>query len=268
MLEKINNRLQFEWRKISASQRSLPDFIIAGTQKGGTTSLFDYLIQHPNVLPPIEKEIHYFDSKINAGKNWYKAHFPFVKNENFITGEASPSYLYFEPCHEAIHKLVPNAKIILVLRNPVDRAFSHFHMMQKRFKVENRSFSEAIRSSAVSNIDVNAGSSQQIISKKDQHFSYVERGFYLQQIKSLLRFFPKNQLKVYSSESLFADPQKVVNDVFDFLSLAPYDSVDFVPSNTGSYVSKMSQEDRSYLEEIFQEPNENLFSFLEKTFPW
>ena len=111
--------------------RLLPDFIIIGTQRGGTTSLYSYLASHPSVGPASTKEVHFFDNKYTKGLAWYRAHFPsaiekyyaeHIQKRKFITGESSPYYLFHPHVPKRVAKDVPHAKFIVLLRNPVDRA--------------------------------------------------------------------------------------------------------------------------------------------------
>src|SRR5579885_2674785 len=133
--EAAQSSLRF-YRTITSSIRLLPDFIIIGTQRGGTTSLYAYLGQHPQIAPAVIKEVHFFDNNYERGVGWYRTQFPFLieksiaKNigqQNFITGEASPYYLFHPHVPERAAKVVPGAKLIVLLRNPIDRAYSHYY---------------------------------------------------------------------------------------------------------------------------------------------
>lgn len=119
----------------------LPDFIIIGAQKCGTTSLFNYLSKHPDVSLPEEKEIHFFDKFYNKGINWYKKNF---LNDGMLTGEATPYYIYHPHVTVRISSCCPNAKLIVMLRNPIDRAYSNFSMEKQRNNEPLATFEEAI----------------------------------------------------------------------------------------------------------------------------
>src|SRR5689334_8975756 len=123
------------YRNSTSQLRLLPDFIIIGAQKGGTTSLYNYLIEHPLIKSARRKEVHYFDRNFHKGVSWYKAFFPtslekyYAENilkKDFITGEGSPEYLFYPHCAEKAVRVLPQAKIIALLRNPVDRAYSQY----------------------------------------------------------------------------------------------------------------------------------------------
>lgn len=124
-------------RWITAPLRTLPEFIIIGAQKAGTTSLYNYLIEHPSIFPAFKKEVLYFDVNYRKGIHWYKSFFPTTifkfliskySNRRFITGEASPYYILYPHAAKRIHSTLPKVKIIILLRNPINRSFSqYFH---------------------------------------------------------------------------------------------------------------------------------------------
>ena len=134
-------------RNLSRNYRLLPDFLIIGYQKCGTTSLYNYLAQHTNIAPAGRKETHYFSISYWRGINWYKSYFPtiFTKkkkggktNGKFITGEASPQYIYHTYSLDRIQKTLPNVKLILLLRNPIDRAYSAYQHVYKSCKEQHQ----------------------------------------------------------------------------------------------------------------------------------
>jgi len=132
----------------------LPDFIIIGVQRGGTTSLYKYMTKHPKIIPALKKEIHFFDNKFGKGLSWYESQFmqnPFFcllkrkrKSEDTITGEASPYYIYHPHVPKRISKILPNVKLIAILRNPIERAFSHYNH-EVRLGAEKLSFEDALK---------------------------------------------------------------------------------------------------------------------------
>ncbi len=145
--------LNYKLRNITSRLRVVPDFPIVGAMKSGTSSLYLYTTQHPHVLPALKVEVHYFDINFNRGNKWYRSHFPtifykfisrLIKRHKMITGEASPYYLFFPHSAQRIYTTFPNLKIIIILRNPVDRAYSHyFHSTRGGF--ESLSFEEAVK---------------------------------------------------------------------------------------------------------------------------
>ena len=157
----------------------LPEFLIIGAQKSGTTSLYNYLTQHPMVGTAFEKEVRYFNNHFDKGLNWYKAHFPLrIRSSQFMTGEGEPSYLPHPVAPQRVYELVPQVKLIVMLRNPVDRAFSHY---QHRFirDREPRSFEEVC---ATDKDTLRNGwdglPTGDLVRLGHWHYSYLPRGFY------------------------------------------------------------------------------------------
>ncbi len=118
----------FSWiyRRLTSGSRRLPDFIILGAQRAGTSSLYYYLSQHPQILPAVRKELHFFDDHYRRGLGWYRSQFPTRGARGTITGEATPYYLSHPHAPARIQRLLPQARLIVLLRNPVERAISHY----------------------------------------------------------------------------------------------------------------------------------------------
>jgi len=151
-LQKLTTQIYLKYCNITGFAHVIPDFLIIGFPKCGTTSLYEYLLQHPDIHPPIGKEIDYFDRLYSRGRNWYKVRFPTVFKKNiftkvlgrdFLTGEATPRYMIHPHALNRIKKILPKAKFIILLRNPIDRAFSHYNM-NFRNGYENLSFEQDI----------------------------------------------------------------------------------------------------------------------------
>ncbi len=257
----------------SAHRRAMPDFIIPGAQKAGTSSLFAYLSQHPEVVPPVTKEAHYFDLKYDRGEAWYRSYFPLVeslKDGALITGEASPYYLFHPHCPERIRETVPAVKLIVLLRNPIDRAISHyFH--EVRLKFESLSMEEAF-----------AAEEERIgpdIEKMEedptyagfahQHFSYKKRGIYADQIERYRALFPPEQMLILKAEDLFADPETVTRAVYAYLEIDPDRAPrNARPRNVGSYEGRVSAPVYDSLAAYFAPHNERLYALLQRDFGW
>ena len=125
----------------TARLRRLPDFVIIGAQKAGTTSLYDLMTRHPSIAPAYDKELRYFSTYYDRGETWYRSNFPVVRGQ--LTGESTPSYVFYSAAPSRMKKLLPNARIIVILRNPVDRAYSHYNMVV-RFNRVSVPFREAL----------------------------------------------------------------------------------------------------------------------------
>jgi hypothetical protein len=189
----------------------LPNFIICGTQKGGTTALYHYLNEHPEICIPKKKEIHYFDLNYHRGVEWYGKNFIECQNEKAkAIGEASPLYMYLEEVPERIKEFLPNIKLIFILRNPVNRAYSHY-WHEVKLGYEHLSFEEAIKEEkkrlAIGGIFNN------------QHFSYKDRGKYIIQLKKFRKYFPYKQMLVLINEELKENPEYNMKRVFEFLGV-------------------------------------------------
>lgn len=267
-------------RKITAPLRVLPDFLIIGAQKAGTTSLFEDLINHPCVGRPIKKEIHYFDypENFNRGVWWYRSHFPLmmhkfysaaVRKEPFITGESSPYYLFHPHAARRVAEILPHVKIIVLLRNPVDRAFSHYQH-EVNGGNETLSFEEAIqkRNQELKTEIQKMNQDEKYKSRIHQCYSYLLRGIYWQQLESWFQFFPKHQFLILNSESYFQEPAQVYRQVIHFLGLPEYTLERFKNAYPGKYTSRMSKAVRDYLKEFYKPHNEKLCENLGTRFSW
>ena len=227
----------------AVTERGLPEFIIIGAQKAGTTSLYAALATHPKIRAASKKEVHFFDYNYHRGLGWYLRHFPAParRRGGAITGEASPYYLAHPHAARRIHAAVPGVRLIAILRDPVDRALSHyfshrFHArkhgqvpltMEEAFDGEEaRVMPELGRMLADEGYDSHAF----------QHFSYKTRGLYAGQLERFFEFFPRDQVLLLRSEDFFARPGEVVSRCHRFLGLEPEaGTADLRPRGQGHY---------------------------------
>jgi len=266
MKQTINN----QFRVITSSLRRLPDFIIIGAQKGGTSSMFSYLEQHPQLKLSIKKEIHFFDCNYLNSLNWYRSHFPLKWiHSNKKTGEASPYYLFHPLAAQRVFQHCPEVKIIVLLRNPVDRAYSHYMMQSKRKVDPLPTFEEAIAAEK----DRLNGELEKIISNpgyvsyNHQRLSYLSRGMYYQQLTEWFKYFPIDQFLIIKSESFFENPQDELLKVYKFLDINSRFPLDLSPDNTNTY-SPMLEETRISLNKYFKDENNKLSELLGGDFQW
>jgi len=254
----------------------LPDFLIIGAQKCGTTSLYNYLLQHAHVGPAFEKEVRYFNNHYENGVNWYKAHFPlrasgFSTERNgtkLITGEGEPSYLPNPIVPQRAFELIPKAKFIVMLRNPVDRAYSHY---QHRFNQsrEMRTFEDIVK--ADKEVLKNGWHNLPTEDYKrlgNLHYSYLPRGIYVDQIESWMLVFPKEQFLIIRAEDFFSDTQVIYDRVLTFLGLPEHCLKKSNRHNVGKYAQKMSADVRQDLTQFFRPHNQRLSEFLNRDFAW
>lgn len=191
------------------------DFIIAGVQKAGTTALFDHLGDVPGVALSATKEVHFFDDEsVDWARPDYAAYeAQFAAAEGALVGEATPIYLYWPNALERIFAYNPAMRLILMLRDPVERAWSQWRMETAR-GVEREPFSWCIRQ----------GRQRLFASEPWGHhreFSYVERGFYGEQVARLFELFPRDQVLLLKAEDLRADPNTVLASICAFLGAPP-----------------------------------------------
>ena len=232
-------------------------FIICGTQKGGTTALDRYLRMHPEICMADKKEVHFFDNDnffIDKKPDYLKYHLNFSPRDHHkIIGEATPIYMYWKNSIKRMHNYNPDMKLIAVLRNPMDRAFSHWNMERDK-KREHRSFWKAIKDEESSLLDT-----EHI---QDRTFSYLERGFYSDQIKQILSTFNNDQLLLLQNESLRNDPNKVLGKVAKFLSISSFETVEHVEIHTRSYPIELSNDELDFLHNFYKDEILKLESLL------
>ncbi len=218
----------------TADLRPVPDFLIVGAKRGGTTSLWRYLCEHDGVLdlfprPEKIKGIYYFDENFGRGQRWYRSHFPSRAaraqagrrlGHRVVAGEASPYYLYHPLAPMRARSVAPEALVIVSLRDPVERAFSHFKERRTN-GTEPLSFADAIAAEP----DRIAGEEERIIAEDGyvsfahRHMSYVDQGRYAPMLKRWFDAFGRDQVLVEISEEMYADPQAAVDRVTERLGL-------------------------------------------------
>jgi hypothetical protein len=265
-------RLRADYRLLTAPLRGLPSTLIIGAQRSGTTSLFSYLVQHPNVLPPLGKEIHYFDFHYDRGINYYRGRFPYSHRlrHGTMTLDATPYYLIHPLVPERVAQVLPHIKLIAVLRNPVDRALSHYQH-EKRGGRETLSFSEAIdqEPARLAGEEARLRNEPGYYSWNHHRYSYLLRGLYFEQLRRWLQHFPRSQLLVLQSERLFRDPAASMVVVHRFLGLPDYRLHRYDDSfQRGNYQRSMSEDLRSRLSAYFEPYNRELFRWLGEEFDW
>lgn len=222
------------------------DFIIAGAQKSGTTALHYFLQKHPRITLGDQQEIHFFDNDELFAKpvdyELLHRHFPPVK-EGAIAGDCTPSYLYHKPAMERIWNYNPQIKLIILLRNPVERAFAHWNM--QRFKQrEPLDFLEAIKAE-------NDRIKQASTPVEARRVAYIDRGRYSEQLERVFKFFPKGHIKLIKFEDFQRDNRAVIDGVVQFLGLKPLRTIRRKDRNVVPYERAMRADERKSLYAIF-----------------
>jgi len=259
--------------------RMMPHFMIIGTQKGGTTSLYQYLIQHPCIAPIWIKEPHFFDIYFYKGLPWYRSHFPttvqqyysrHIQKHDLITGEASPYYLFHPQAAKRVAKTLPKAKLIIILRNPVDRAYSQYQHQTRQEGVEPLSFEDALANEEkrLAGEEEKILTDEKYFSFNHRHYSYLARSKYIEQLPAWMELFPKEQFLILRSEDLYTEPKAVVKQTLDYLNLpSSHLSQKYKPFNDAKY-TKMAPETRARLVEYFKPYNARLYDYLGQDFGW
>ena len=260
---KINRRNTVAWLKekiflykpylVATHKKNFPDFLIIGAQKSGTSALLYNLALHPEIFiarNPLNSELKFFtqEKRWKRGVDWYMGHF----TRNYcLQGAKDPRCLFLKKCHSRIHRTVPQAKLIILLRNPVDRAYSQWNHYNQVYETNSKSwgwektdFETALMSQA----------------------EVIERGEYIDQITHLLNFFPREQMYIGIAERLKVNPSYELSKVFSFLEV-PFRSLEFQNRHTRKYAHPMKEETRKKLHDYFQPFNERLCTFLGHSIP-
>jgi hypothetical protein len=215
--------------------RALPDAVILGAQKCGTSSLHHYLVQHPRVIAPLRKEVHYFDLNHGRGEAWYRAHFGRT-GEPGLNLDSSPYYLFHPAVPARLHALLPRARLIVLLRDPVRRAYSHYWHERDKGR-ETLGFEEAIAAEPgrLGTCEAALANGTLKASPAHQHFSYLARGRYAEQLERWFAVFPREQFLVLRFEELAREPLATLNRTLSFLGLPPAETVSLEARNTRRY---------------------------------
>jgi Sulfotransferase domain len=273
-VKKAYTAARHRWRLATAPVRTLPDFIIIGAQKCGTTFLYRLLVQHPHVKPAFAKEVHYFDLNFRKGDNWYRSYFPLQMriSRKYITGEASPYYLFHPRAAKRASMVVPDAKLIILLRNPVDRAYSHYQHQVKRVPGKARetlAFEEAIEAEArILPAEVSKMLQDEYYQSPGHRTrSYLSRGRYIDQLLVWSSYFPRRRMLVLKSEDLFDDTTNALERVLDFIEIPRWTPEAYSIPNKREYTG-VDPSVRQRLEEYYEPYNQRLYEYLGVDFGW
>jgi hypothetical protein len=256
-----------ELRLRMGQSRALPDAVILGAMKSGTSSLHYHLVQQPGVIEPLRKEVHYFDVNFARGEAWYRAHFGRVGAAG-LNLDSSPYYLFHPAVPLRLQALVPHAKLIVLLRDPVRRAYSHYWHERDKGR-ESLSFEEAIDAEVerLGNSHRRLADGSLERSREHQHFSYLARGRYAEQLDSWFACFPRGQFLVLRFEDLARDPLGILNVTLDFLGLPRAGTVSLEARNTREY-PPMDHATAARLREYFEPHDRRLEALLGRSMGW
>lgn len=240
-----------------------PEFLVIGGMRCGTTSLFHYLASHPDVMPALGKELHFFTLHYGRGLRWYRGHFP--QRGDQLSFEASPYYLFHPAVPQRVAETLPEVKLVALLRNPVERAYSHYlHTRRRGF--EPLSFADALDAEPARLQNPGSTASQD----PTRLYSYVSRGRYAEQLERWFAHFPRERLHVIRSEDLFTGRPVALDGLTDFLGISPCSSSHFDrhAATAAEPVPQLTNAVRRELEARFAEPNSRLAELLGWTSTW
>lgn len=270
----------------NCGQNRQPDFLVLGFPKCGTTSLYAYLASHPNVLPAATKEILYFTHSTTKNIECYLAHFPCVTDASYVTGEASPSYILFPGIAQRIFNWFPNIKLIILLRNPIDRTISSYYHRFKYLRHDSKKMEYLIAQSLEKVTNVldklvallklkaepvefikNISENNLWLSDENEILSDLIGSFYIYYIKEWFNVFSRDQFLIVESESLFNNPSESMREIHNFLGLSDYSLLEYHNFNRNSY-SSISSDSRQQLVDLFHPYNQQLEEYLGMKFNW
>lgn len=209
--------------RLRRRQRMLPGYLVVGTKRGGSSSIAKWISQHPDVAPcRTAKGTHYFDVNFQRGWDWYLSAFEPVSNRWKITGEASPYYMFHPLAPERIAAALPDVRLIVSLREPIARAWSH-HQYETQQGFENRPFAEALdlEEDRLRGEEERLRADPRYESYAHRHHTYLRRGHYAEQLERLYQYFSPEQVLLLKSETMFTDPHGELKRVWDHLDLEP-----------------------------------------------
>lgn len=266
----------------TVSQRTDPDFLIIGAKRGGTTSLWNAMVGHPDVLamfPALQeaKSPHFFDLHYDRGIRWYRSHFATVGQRRRherrsgvrpLTGEASPYYMFHPLAAERIHRDLPETRLIVSLRNPVERAWSHYRE-RVGGGTETLSFRDALdaESGRLAGEDARIRNEAPHYNSFHHDFSsYLARGRYAEHLRPFVDGFP-GRLLILRAEDYYADPNRELQLVADFLGLPAYPQREVIRFNEMPRAN-MPDEDREFLVDYYRPHVAELQSLLGRDMGW
>lgn len=255
---------------ITSPLRVLPDYIIIGTMRSGTTSLNFDLAQHPCIRAAAYDELGFFDSNFELGLNWYRSLFPTIftkhwikfRKKQFLSGEDTPFYFWNPLAAERIKKLLPNVKLIVLLRNPIDRAYSNYHTAI-RIGAEKASFEEQVQKE----LSFQKQDKKENYDRFVRQPSYLAKSIYIDQLEIWTRLFKTNQILVVSTEDLQKNPTSTLNEIFLFLGTHPF-QIPTPEIRKAAKYNKMNNDTRKLLIDYFRPYNQKLYQSIGKKFDW
>lgn len=264
--------------RIAGGEHMAPSFLIIGAQKAGTSSLFKYLMRHGGYLRPLLKDIYYFDNNHRRSKDWYLSFFPsmetrrrqeLVTGSPIVTGEGATYYLLHPLAPQRVRAAFPEMKLVVLLRDPVERALSHYF--------HNRRFGSEAANDPLEAFELEerrlAGEQERLErdpayrSHAFQTYSYLARGCYAEQLARWISVFPREQLHIECSEHFYAETDRSFRAICRFLELPERSLEAYDVEGRGGNRAENEQA-RAFAREHFRRPNQDLFDLLGERLPW
>lgn len=236
------------YRRLLVRHEDFPDFIVIGVQKGGTSSIFNYLSQHPQINPPLKKQVHFFDKFYSKGIKWYLSFFP-KKKKGMVSGEASPYYIYHPLAAKRMAETSPNTKIIVLLRHPLNRMNSHFQMIKKKQRENSTTLNDALKleEERLQGEEKKIKADGTYQSYSHQTFSYLSRSLYYKQLIEWQKHFSKEQFLLVQSEEFFHETPKALSKIYNFLGIENVIPKNIKVLNKGDYKKSKIEIDKEFL---------------------
>ncbi len=268
-LRAVRRAIPTAWRRATQGQRALPALIIAGAQKAGTTQLHTYLSKHPRCYSGVRKEVNYFSHHFDRSQAWYRSQFPLKRALSVVDGiclDSSPMYLPSAKAIRRMHEILPAVKVIVLLRDPIERTYSHYQHLKSRWR-EQRTFSEAI-DEALALLPNVLEPTETVCAFHGTPVEYVSWSYYAHQLRVILDVYPREQLMVIDSADLFDDTNEVCQRVFDLLGLERLDVSPRKIHNRGNHAEQIDPGVADRLRQHFRPYDRMLVDLLGQSFRW
>lgn len=244
--------------------RPLPDVVVIGAMKAGTSTVYAMLREHPRVRGPERKELHFLDRHFDRGPRWYRAQFPVGgSRRSWLAAEATPYYLSFPPGPRRLATVAPDARLVVLLRDPVDRAVSQWKQRHTEQRDE-RTLAEVVAEERGLSDDE---ADDPAFDPEAHRRRILVHGHYAIHLRTWFGRFGRNRVLVRDAADLFAAPQATMAEIFSFLDVEPITVRDTSPRNAG--VGHEPDDAAVHaLREYYRPHNEQLFALLGERFPW
>jgi hypothetical protein len=254
--------------------RVIPDFLVIGAKRCGTTSLYQHLPEHPCISKSPHDNMGFFNDNFHLGVNWYKSFFPttFTRKKikskfgNFLAFDVTTKYMEEESTANNVYQTKPNMKIIIILRNPVDRAYSQYHLSVRQ-TAERRSFEDVVEEN-MNRLNKESHEHYKIKPKfSAKEDNYLKKGLYALQLRYWLKIFPRENILIVSTEEFESNQQIIYNKIFEFLNISKFEVKNTKKMQKGNY-PPIKSETRNLLLDYFRPHNHELFELINMEFDW